>query len=96
MTHVPGKIIFRKVKTMSKNYKESMTEEMTMKSPDTGIVIADKLNLRQGPSSDSRVLYILEKGEVLEIVEDRIDWLKVHYKRLAIDGYVMSKFVKVE
>lgn len=81
---------------MSKNYKDQVPEEAKVEKKATAIVMADRLNLRQAPSTDSKALYILSKGEILQILEDRIDWQKVRYERLALEGYVMTEFIRVE
>lgn len=70
--------------------KEDISEKMV------GTVTADKLNLRKGPDKNSTILYVLDKGAVLDILEDRIEWLKVRYTKLAIEGFVMSDFIRRE
>lgn len=85
---------------MSKRHEvqpETMAEEefeQETNTPTQVVVTCDKLNLRKAASPNSQVLYILNKGDVLEVVEDRVVWLKVNFKKMAITGYVMEQFIK--
>lgn len=57
-------------------------------------VIPDKLNLRKAASKEAPVVYILRKGEELEVVEPGFDWTRVYYKKLAHYGYVMTNYIQ--
>lgn len=79
------------------NQPETMAEEEFKQediTPKQVLVTCEKLNLRKAASPNSQVLYILDKGEVLEVIEDRVAWLKVNFKKMAITGYVMKQFTK--
>lgn len=47
-----------------------------------------KLNVREKPTKESRILRVLEAGEVIEILEYENEWVKIQ------DGYCMKEFIK--
>lgn len=60
----------------------------------TGVVTANVLNLRQGPSISNNILGKLIKGESLEVIEHQGDWIKVKTK-VGTEGWVSSTYVDV-
>lgn len=69
-------------------YKEEAVQ------PTQAVVTCEKLNLRKAASPNADVLYILNRGDKLEVIEDRVAWLKVHFEKMALTGYVMKQFVE--
>lgn len=47
-----------------------------------------KLNVREAPSKDAKIIRILESGEIVEILEYENEWVKIQ------DGYCMKEFLK--
>lgn len=83
---------------MSKRHESQpgvMAEEENRKTTEVEqvVVSCERLNLRKAASPDAQVLYILTRGDVLDVLENRVDWIKVRFTKLALDGYVMAKFV---
>lgn len=77
--------------------KHNDTETNTVETPATKVrVSCERLNLRKGANSASDVLYILNRGETLHLLEDRGEWSKVHYPKQNLTGYVMSSFIDIE
>ena len=65
--------------------------------PKTGIVTANKLNIRKLPSPTAEVAVIVDKGAKLMIDPEyeTVEWVKV-YTASGIEGYCMKKFVTVK
>ena len=57
-------------------------------------VLADRLNVREEQSADSRRIGYIDNGENVKVVEDCGDWLKVQYTD-SKQGYVSAKYVSV-
>lgn len=57
-------------------------------------VLADRLNVREEQSADSRRIGYIDNGENVKVVEDCGDWLKVQYTD-SKQGYVSSEYVSV-
>lgn len=57
-------------------------------------VIADRLNVRQEQSTDSRRIGYIDYGEKVKILEQLGDWLQVQYTEEKI-GYVAAEYVTV-
>lgn len=51
-------------------------------------VVQTKLNVRKEPTLNAEVIRILNGGDVVEILEDGAEWVKIS------DGYCMKKFLK--
>lgn len=84
---------------MAKKHSEDGASVMTgmENQPETKVrVNCERLNLRKGPSPTADVLYILNRSETLHLLEDRGEWLKIHYPKQNLTGYVMSHLVDVE
>ena len=47
-----------------------------------------KLNVRETPSKESKIVKFLEPGEVVDILEVENEWVRIQ------DGYCMKKFLK--
>lgn len=61
------------------------------------VVGCNKLNLRSLPSKDSRVVMVLNKGDIVESVEATgLDWKRVSYtdNGEAAVGYCMAEFLE--
>lgn len=75
---------------------EEVTEETITPpvEPVYGVVNCDKLNVRRGPSKDSKVMCIVSKGEEVMLVaeESTEEWYKVITKT-GFDGYCMKEFI---
>lgn len=54
-----------------------------------GIVIVDRLNVRETPEYNARIIKELKKNERIEILGGDKDFYKIQ------QGYVMQKFIKV-
>lgn len=57
-------------------------------------VLADRLNVREEQSADSRRIGYIDNGENVKVVEDCGDWLKVQYTD-SKQGYVSADYVSV-
>lgn len=62
------------------------------KVPIYGVVNCARLNIRRGPSIDTRPVTIVENGSELEIEAFNDEWFKV-LTNDGISGYCMKKFV---
>lgn len=63
--------------------------EVQAAQPQVGIIIADLLHLRTGPSQDHPSLKILRKGTKVRILEQIDGWLKIPYKGQI--GYIRNR-----
>ena len=66
--------------------------EVLEAAPLYGIVNCARLNVRRGPSIDTRSVCVVESGSELEIEYFNDEWLKVVTED-GISGYCMKKFV---
>ena len=57
-------------------------------------VLADRLNVREEQSAESRRIGYIDNGENVKVVEDCGDWLKVQYTD-SKQGYVSAEYVSV-
>lgn len=57
-------------------------------------VLADRLNVREEQSADSKRIGYIDNGENVKVVEDCGDWLKVQYTD-SKQGYVSAEYVSV-
>ncbi len=57
-------------------------------------VLADRLNVREEQSADSRRIGYIDNGENVKVVEDCGDWLRVQYTD-SKQGYVSAEYVSV-
>jgi len=61
-----------------------------------GIVNADRLNLRERPTTASRILRQLERDEALEVLRDAgFDWLEVQVLGSSLRGFVSKLYVRL-
>lgn len=80
--------------TPAKEAPQKATEpQKTASNGSTGVVNANKVNLRKSPSTKAYRLEYLNTGDKVHILKVEQDWLYVKGKTR--DGYVMSKFVNV-
>ena len=65
--------------------------------PKTGIVTANKLNIRSLPSANASVAAVVDKNAqlMLDPEYETVEWYKV-YTASGIEGYCMKKFVTVK
>lgn len=67
----------------------------------TGVVVnCEKLNIREDANKSAEVLCIINKGEEVEIIEDKStdDFYAVIFgndKEVIIEGYCMKKYIKI-
>ena len=71
---------------------ENTDEATEAKVPIYGVVNCARLNIRRGPSIDTRPVTIVENGSELEIEAFNDEWFKV-LTNDGISGYCMKKFV---
>ena len=65
------------------------TEELEYANQTTKTAIVQvKLNVRETPSKKSKIVKVLEPGEVVDILEVENEWVRIQ------DGYCMKKFLK--
>lgn len=48
-----------------------------------------KLNVREAPSKESKIIKVLEPGEVVNMLEIENEWVRIQ------DGYCMKEFLKL-
>jgi cell wall-associated NlpC family hydrolase len=58
------------------------------------VVIADRLNVREEPSTEAKRIGYIDNGEKVKLIENQGDWLKVEYTSDKI-GYVATEFVNI-
>lgn len=59
----------------------------------TAFVTANRLNVRQGPSSQGTVMASLDKGEEVGIVRTDRDWTLVRLEGDGVEGWVASSYL---
>lgn len=71
--------------------------EPVKSEPKTGIVTANKLNIRKLPVIGAEVVTVVEEGTNLMVDPDyeTVEWIKV-YTEAGVEGYCMKKFVTVK
>lgn len=72
--------------------EEEEKEKVLEAAPLYGIVNCARLNVRRGPSIDTKSVCVVENGSKLEIEYFNDEWLKVVTED-GIFGYCMKKFV---
>lgn len=61
-----------------------------------GIVNAERLNLRERPTTASRIVRQLERDEALEVLRDvGFDWLEVQVLGSSLRGFVSKLYVRL-
>ncbi|HOM03499.1 MAG TPA: CAP domain-containing protein [Acetivibrio sp.] len=60
----------------------------------TGVVTADSLNVRQGPSTKFPVVCVLKKGQTVNVFGKLGDWYAVYEPASGCVGAVSSKYIK--
>jgi cell wall-associated NlpC family hydrolase len=58
------------------------------------VVIADRLNVREEPTTESDRIGYIDNGEKVKLIENQGDWLKVEYTSDKI-GYVATEYVNI-
>lgn len=69
---------------------EPVIEKVEAEVVTEGIVIANMLNIRSGPSKDFLPIGTLEKGDKVEYTVENEEWLKLTNRV----GYVMKEFIQ--
>lgn len=57
-------------------------------SESTTAVVQERLNVRKNPTFNAEIVRVLNGGDVIEILEDGAEWVKIS------DGYCMKQFLK--
>lgn len=57
-------------------------------------VIADRLNVREQPSTESKRIGYIDNGEKVQLLENQGEWLRVRYTD-GKEGYVSSQYVTI-
>lgn len=57
-------------------------------------VIADRLNVREQPSTESKRIGYIDNGEKVQLLENQGEWLRVQYTD-GKEGYVSSQYVTI-
>lgn len=72
-------------------------QEPAPAEPKTGVVTANKLNIRKLPGLNAEVATTVTKGTELMIdpTFETVEWLKV-YTNAGLEGYCMKKFIDVK
>ena len=67
---------------------------LTPAAPEADIrrMVADRVNMREGPGTDRAVLEVLSLGDEVEVLEEQGDWLRVRSAG-GEDGWVAARFV---
>lgn len=73
-----AKIKFENIEELE--YADEITETATVQV---------KLNVRETPSKKSKIIKVLEPGEVVDILEIENEWVRIQ------DGYCMKEFLKL-
>ncbi len=58
------------------------------------VVLADRLNVREEPSTDAKRIGYIDNGEKVKILENLGEWLKVEYTA-GKNGYVAAEYVTI-
>lgn len=56
-------------------------------------ITGDTVNVRKGPSTDTKVVAMLSKGVECELLEEEEDWYKIQYKTYT--GYVTKQYAEI-
>ena len=56
-------------------------------------VTAHRLNMRDGASTKSRILGVLKKGDLIEILSQKGKWVQVH-NEIGLSGWVSGRYIK--
>lgn len=86
----------RDIDRYATTYETQVTHPETKPNPNSyGVVKADRLNVRQQPTSQSPILFIITKGTRVEIKNKENDWVDVIVKDgTNRAGFLMRKFIE--
>jgi len=87
-----GSILYFGLKPFDKTTEKKPEKKILHPQLKYGTVIPEKLNLRSQPSVNSKRVYILKKGDRVEILQEKDGWIKVRFKDLT--GWVKKEFVE--
>ncbi|MDM9382287.1 SH3 domain-containing protein [Chlorogloeopsis sp. ULAP01] len=62
---------------------------------ETGVVTSRHLNIRTGPGTEYRSIFILREGDRVEIVEQKGDWAKI-IGELGGEGWVETAYLSMQ
>ena len=71
----------------SKNIQQEKKPEKNLKEV---YVIPNRLNVRAFPDKSSEIVYVLKKGDKVEVVNDKEGWYKIRYKN--ITGWIKKEY----
>jgi uncharacterized protein YgiM (DUF1202 family) len=82
---ITGVLVYSHVTGFGKEVKEYINAKVTT-----------ELNVREGPSSDTRLVGTLKQGVVIEVYkgQGQDNWVKIKY--LDLEGYVNSQYIEIE
>lgn len=66
--------------------------QLTTECSSVIINVASSANMRSGPATSNRVVAVLERGVVLDLVERQGKWVKVRHES-GVDGWVYAPLV---
>ena len=77
--------------------KKEEPVDLPTRNPEGVVCNADKVRVRQKPSTEARVIQIVPKGTKVEILDHIDGWysVKINVAEYAYAGYIMDKFVSV-
>ncbi|WP_456465165.1 AAA family ATPase [Persephonella sp.] len=70
--------------------KDIQQEKKSEKNLKEVYVIPNRLNVRAFPDKSSEIVYVLKKGDKVEVVNDKEGWYKIRYKN--ITGWVKKEY----
>ncbi|WP_457622118.1 AAA family ATPase [Persephonella sp.] len=73
--------------------KKTVTVQNDQKGTKYMKVRAYMLNMREKPSRNSDVIYLLKEGDKVEVIEERGEWVKV--KKGEVTGWVKTKYLSM-
>ena len=77
--------------------KKEEPVDLPARNPEGVVCNADKVRVRQKPSTEARVIQIVPRGTKVEILDHKDGWysVKISVAEYAYAGYIMDKFVAI-
>lgn len=66
--------------------------QLTKECSSVIVNVASSANMRSGPATENRVVAVLERGVVLDLIERQGKWVKVRHES-GVDGWVYAPLV---
>lgn len=82
-----------KKKAYEINYYKSTPKSRTYYKDEKIIISKEKINLRELPSSKSKIIEVLNNGQTVTFIQDVGDWYQVKVERTGTIGYIYSKLL---